>query len=66
MATDLKTQAEEDAEEIIRLVSEGKKVTDPELIRRIAGRSERVRRPIVETYGTVDWAVPLIHESRDE
>lgn len=66
MATEVKTQAESDAEEIVRLASEGKIVTDPAMIRRIAERSEKVRRQIVEKYGIVDWAVDLIREGRDE
>lgn len=66
MATDVKTQAEADAEEILRLVTEGRIVTDPELIRRIAERSQKVRQQILDQYGTVEWADDLVREGRDE
>jgi hypothetical protein len=66
MATDLKTQAEADAEEILWLVSEGRIVTDPELKRRIAERSQKIRQQILDTYGTVEWSDDLIREGRDE
>ena len=60
------TQEQADREEIIRLVAEGKRVTDPELRRRITGRADRVREEIVNQHGLVDWAVPMIREARDE
>ncbi len=59
-------QADADAEEVLRLVCEGKPVTDPELRRRVHERAQRVRQEIVERYGIVDWAVPMIREARDE
>lgn len=51
------TQEELDAEEVLRLVSEGKKVTDPELRRRITERADEVRRQIKS--GTTDMAAEL-------
>ena len=60
------TQEQADAEEVMRLVSEGKRVTDRELIRRISERAEKVRREIFEKHGVVDWAVEMIREGRDE
>jgi hypothetical protein len=59
-------QEQADAEEVMRLVAEGKRVTDPELLRRVQERAERVRRQIVERHGIVEWAVDLIRETRDE
>jgi hypothetical protein len=53
-------------EEVRRLVPEAKRVTDPELLQRVRGRSEAVRREIFEKYGVVEWAVHLIREGRDE
>lgn len=60
------TQEQADAAEVLRLVSEGKRITDPELRRRISERSEAVRRQIHEAHGVVQWAVDLIRDSRDE
>jgi hypothetical protein len=59
-------QERADAEEVMRLVAERKRVTDPELIRRVQERAEKVRREIVEKHGVVEWAVDLIREARDE
>jgi hypothetical protein len=55
-----------DMEEVCRLVSEGKRVTDPELLKPIRERSEAVQREILEKYGMVAWAVDRIREARDE
>ena len=59
-------QARADGEEIARHVVEGRKVTDPELRRRVTERSETVQREIRERFGIVEWAVDLIREGRDE
>jgi hypothetical protein len=70
MSTDTETTAidQEDADrrEIMRLVSEGKRVTDPELRRRVHERADEVRRQILATHGPTNIAVDLIRESRDE
>jgi hypothetical protein len=55
-----------DMEEVCRLVSEGKRVTDPALRRRISERSEQVRRAMLAKHGMTDIAVELIREARDE
>jgi hypothetical protein len=55
-----------DMEEVCRLISEGKQVTDPALLKRIYERSEEVQRQIREKHGVVEWAVDLIREARDE
>jgi hypothetical protein len=55
-----------DMEEVSRLISEGKPVTDPALLRRIYEQSQEVQRQIREKYGVVEWAVDLIREARDE
>jgi hypothetical protein len=63
---DIPSDAMADMEEVCRLVSEGKRVTDPALPRRIDERSEEVRRRIREKHGVVEWAVDLIREARDD
>jgi SepF-like predicted cell division protein (DUF552 family) len=55
-----------DMEEVSRLISEGKPVTDAALLKRIYERSEEVQKQIREKYGVVEWAVDLIREARDE
>jgi hypothetical protein len=55
-----------DMEEVSRLISVGKPVTDPALLKRIYERSEDVQKQIREKYGVVEWAVDLIREARDE
>ena len=60
------TQEQADMTEVLRLVSEGKRVTDPELRRRITERSESVQREIRDRFGVVEWAVDLIREGRDK
>lgn len=60
------TQAEADSKEVARLVAEGRRVTDPELRRRVTERAEKVRQEIFEKHGVVDWAVPMIRDARDE
>jgi hypothetical protein len=55
-----------DMEEVCRLISEGKPVTDPALRTRIYERSEQVRRAMLEKHGVTNIAVDLIREVRDE
>ena len=55
-----------DMEEVCRLISEGKRVNDPELLKRIRERSEEVRREMFEKHGLTNIAVDLIREARDE
>jgi len=52
-------------EEVSRLISEGKPVTDPALLKRIYERSEEVQRQMQENYGVVEWAVDLIRVARE-
>jgi hypothetical protein len=59
-------QEQADAEKVMRLVAEGKRVTDPALIERVRGRAEKVRQEIFEKYGVTNIAVDLIREARDE
>jgi len=66
MATEVKSQAEADADEVMRLVSEGKRVTDPELICRVSERAAKVRQAIFEKHGSVEWAVDMVRDARDE
>ena len=58
------TQEEADSKEVARLVAEGKKVTDPELRRRIRDRSEAVQRQIFATHGLVTWANEMARDAR--
>jgi hypothetical protein len=55
-----------DVQEFCRLIAEGKRVTEPALLKRIHERSEHVRRAMLEKHGTTDIAVELIREVRDE
>jgi hypothetical protein len=41
-------------------------VKDPELLRRIAERSEQVRQEILRKHGLLDVAVDLVREAREE
>jgi hypothetical protein len=58
-------QERDDLEEVYRLYAEGKRVTDPDLIRRIRERSEDARRAVFERNGLLDVAVPSIRALRD-
>lgn len=69
MATDVKkplTQEEADSKEVARLVAEGKRVTDPDLRRRIRERSEAVQQEILQKHGVVEWAVEMARDTRDQ
>jgi hypothetical protein len=55
-----------DLEEVCRLISEGKPVTDPALLERIHERAEQVRHAMLEKHGVTNIAVDLIREARDE
>jgi hypothetical protein len=59
-------QAQLDAEEVMRLVAAGQRVTDPELRERIRKRADIVRKQIFDKFGVVNWAVDMIREARDE
>ena len=50
------TQEEADPQEVARLVSEGKRVTDPDLRRRIQERAEEVRREMFAKRGVTNIA----------
>jgi len=58
-------QERDDLEEVYRLYAEGKRVSDPDLIRRIRKRSEAARRAVFERNGLLDIAVPSIRALRD-
>ncbi len=58
-------QERADLEEVYRLLAEGKRVTDPELIRRIRDRSDAARTAVFERNGLLDIAVPFIRALRD-
>ncbi len=66
MATIDKPSPQTDLEEVCRLIAEGKKVTDPDLLKRIQERSEQATRAVFEKHGLLDVAVDLIREGRDE
>ena len=60
------TQVQSDREELTRLISQGQRVTDPELRRRITERGDAARRVMLERHGVRDIAVELLREARDE
>lgn len=62
-ATD--AQARTDQEEVRRLFSEGKRVTDPALLKRIRERSEAARKAVFERNGLLNIAVPFIRALRE-
>jgi hypothetical protein len=53
------TQEEADSQEVARLVSEGKRVTDPDLRRRVEERAEQVRREMLARHGVTNIAAEL-------
>jgi glutathione synthase/RimK-type ligase-like ATP-grasp enzyme len=55
-----------DKEEVLRVLAEGKRVTDPELRNRIHERAEKVREQVRTQHGLLDVAVDIIREGRDE
>jgi hypothetical protein len=55
-----------DLEEICRLVSAGKRVTDPALRQRVQERGDSIRREMLARHGITNIAVDLIREARDE
>ena len=61
----LATQDQADLEEVCRLVAEGKKVTDPDLLKRIRERSARVRDEAFRRFGVQNIGVQIIRELRD-
>lgn len=60
------SQEEADSQEVARLIADGKRVTDPQLRRRVAERAEKVRQAIFEKHGVVEWAVEMVRDARDE
>ena len=59
------TQEQEDLAEVYRLYAEGKRIHDPDLVRRIRERSEAARKAVFERNGPLDIAVPSIRSLRD-
>jgi hypothetical protein len=59
------SQAYADLDEVCRLVSEGKKVTDPELHRRIEVRADWAREETLRHFGVQDIGVEIIRGMRD-
>jgi hypothetical protein len=55
-----------DMEEVCRLISDGKPVTDPALRKRIRERADLVRHAMLEKHGVTNIAVDLIREARDQ
>ena len=60
------THEHADRDEIMRLASEGKRVTDPELRKRVTERADAARRVMLEQHGVMNIAVALLRECRDE
>jgi hypothetical protein len=59
------TEQQEDLAEVYRFYAEGKRISDPDLVRRIRGRSEAARKAVFERNGLLDIAVPSIRSLRD-
>ena len=66
MAAIAEPSPEADLEEVCRLIAQGGKVTDPDLLKRIQERSEQATREVFEKHGLLNVAVDLIREGRDE
>ncbi|HSU66933.1 MAG TPA: hypothetical protein VLJ39_08685 [Tepidisphaeraceae bacterium] len=66
MATETKPTGQDDLQEVCRLIAVGKRVTDPDLLKRIQARSEQATRDVLEKHGVLNVAVDLIREGRDE
>lgn len=64
--TEPTTQAQADMDEVMRLVSEGSPVMDPELRRRVRERADAVRREMMERFGVTNIAADIIRDARDE
>jgi len=58
-------QEQEDLAKVYRFYAEGKRITDPDLVRRIRERSEAARKAVFERNGLLDIAVPSIRSLRD-
>ena len=63
--TEIRSQEQADMDEVSRLASEGKKVTDPELLKCIRERSARVRDDALRKFGVQEIGVQIIRELRD-
>jgi hypothetical protein len=66
MATIEEPSPRADLEAVLRLIAQGEKVADPDLLKRIHERSEQATREVFEKHGLLDVAVGLIREGRDE
>jgi len=58
-------QEQEDLAEVYRFYAEGKRITDPDLVRRIRERSEAARKAVFQRNGLPDIAVLSIRSLRD-
>ena len=56
--TPIDPDARADLEAACRLLAEGNRITDPELLGRIRERADRVRREVFRRHGLLDVAVP--------
>jgi hypothetical protein len=61
-----KSSPQTDLEIVCRLIAEGKRVTDRDLLNRIRERAEQATREVFEKHGVLNVAVDLIREGRDE
>jgi hypothetical protein len=58
-------QEQEDLAEVYRFYAEGRRITDPDLMKRVRERSEAARKAVFERNGLLDVAVPSIRLLRD-
>jgi hypothetical protein len=62
---DVDPQVMADLEEVCRLLSDGTRVTDPELRRRIEQRAAEARAEDLRLFGVREIGVAIIREMRD-
>lgn len=65
MSIDTQTSVDPDTEALIERILHGKPL-DPDVYRRIQDRGNKITDEIRRKFGTVEIAVDLIRESRDE
>lgn len=65
MSTDTRTSVDPDTEALMERILHGKPL-DPDVYRRIQERGSKITEEIRREFGTVEIAVDLVRESRDE
>jgi hypothetical protein len=55
-----------DLEEVCRLVAQGRRAIDPELLKRVRAQSDKLHRATLQKYGLVEWVASMDHEAWGE